>query len=371
VVAPLGRFYTLSGREPQRGENAVSFQRRIPPNLFGVAFGLAGLAQVWQAAERVIGAPRAVANALFIVAAVAWVLITVAYFGQGWRRVLGDLRDTVFAPFVSLAFVIPILFGAALYPYAATGGRVIVAVCLAGTVLVGGWLTGQWMAGDLDPVRLHPGYFLPTVAGGFIGSAAAAHVGFRSAGVAAFGIGLVCWLMLGSILLNRLFLRGSLPIPLVPSLAIEAAPPAVAGIAYLALSGPRIGTDIFGGYTVLMVLVQVRLLPLYLRLRFDSSFWLFGFAYASVASYALYWLDLSRPAGYRGYAAVVLVLITGFIGVIGVRSLLLAAKGEYLPASADAPDAPSRQPSAPAPRHSPDAGSPSLVRGLDRGGPPG
>jgi hypothetical protein len=56
-----------------------------------------------------------------------------------------------------------------------------------------------------------PRYFLPTVAGGFIGSAAAAHAGFRSAGVAAFGIGLVCWLMLGSFLLNRLFLRGSLP----------------------------------------------------------------------------------------------------------------------------------------------------------------
>jgi len=346
----------------------VSFQRRIPSNLFGVAFGLAGLAQVWQAAERVVGAPRAVANALFIVAAAAWLLICVAYFSQGWRQVLADLRDTVFAPFVSLAFVIPLLFGAALYPYAPTSGRVIVGICLAGTVLIGGWLTGQWMMGELDPVRLHPGYFLPTVAGGFIASAAAAHVGFRSAGVAAFGIGLVCWLMLGSVLLNRLFLRGSLPTALVPSLAIEAAPPAVAGIAYLALSGPRIGTDIFGGYTVLMVLVQVRLLPLYLRLRFGSSFWLFAFAYAVVASYALDWLDLSRPAGYQGYAVVILVLISGFIGVIAIRSLLLAAKGEYLSASPAVPAAP---PSAPAPRHSPDVGSPAPVRGMDGDGPPG
>jgi len=344
----------------------VSFQRRIPPNLFGVAFGLAGLAQVWQAANRVVGVPLAVANVLFIIAAAAWALICVAYFGQGWRPAAADLRDVALAPFVSLAVIIPMLFGAALYPYAATSGRVIVAVFLAGTVLVGGWLTGQWMMGDLDPVRLHPGYFLPTVAGGFIGSAAAAHVGFRSAGVAAFGIGLVCWLMLGSILLNRLFLRGSLPAPLVPSLAIEAAPPAVAGIAWLALSGPRIGTDIFGGYTVLMVLVQVRLVPLYRRLRFGSSFWLFAFAYASVATYALDWLDLSRPAGYQEYAGVVLALITGFIAVVAVRSVLLAAKGEYLPA---VPAVAGPQPSAP--RHSPDAGSPAPVRGLDRGGPPG
>lgn len=346
----------------------MRFQRRIPPNLFGVAFGLAGLAQVWQAANRVVGATPVVGNVFFIVAAVAWALTTVAYFRQGWRPVLADLRDTVFAPFVSLAFVIPMLFGAALYPYAATSGRVIVAVFLAGTLLAGGWLTGQWMMGDLDAARLHPGYFLPTVAGGFIGSAAAAHVGFRSVGIASFGIGLVCWLMLGSILLNRLFLRGSLPTSLVPSLAIEAAPPAVAGIAYLALSGPRIGTDIFAGYTVLMVLVQVRLLPLYLRLRFDSSFWLFAFAYATVATYTLDWLDLTRPAGYQGYAAVVLALITCFIGVIAVRSLMLAAKGEYLPAS---PAVPSRQPAAPAPRDPADLGSPAPVHGMDRGGPPG
>src|SRR3977135_1197891 len=51
-----------------------------------------------------------------------------------------------------------------------------------------------------------------------------------------FGIGIICWLLLGSILLNRLFFRPSLPAALVPTLAIEAAPPAVAGGAYYAIT---------------------------------------------------------------------------------------------------------------------------------------
>jgi tellurite resistance protein len=305
------------------------------------------LLYAWQAAARVVGAPIAVANALFIAAAAVWALTCVLYFRQGWRLVLADLRDSAFSPFAPIALIIPMLLGAALHPYAAESGRVIVVVFLAGTVLIGGWLTGQWMTGDIDPARFHPGYFLPTVAGGFIGAAAAAHVGLRSVAEAAFGIALVCWLLLGSVLLNRLFFRGRLPAALVPTLAIEAAPPAVGGIAYLALSGPLVGTSILGGYTLLMALVQVRLFPMYRRLRFGLSFWAFTFAYAAVATYALDWLGLKHPAGYQVYAGVLLALITGFVGAIAVRGLTLAV---------------STRPAPPAPRYPSEVTSPAPVR---------
>ncbi len=87
----------------------------------------------------------------------------------------------------------------------------------------------------------------------------------------------------------------------LPTLAIELAPPAVGGLAWLAFGGSMTGTDILGGYAVLMALVQVRLIPKYARLRFGSSFWAFTFAYAAAASFALHWLNLKRPAGYQAY----------------------------------------------------------------------
>jgi tellurite resistance protein len=268
----------------------------------------------------------------------------VAYFRQGTRQVLADLRDAVAGPFVPLALITPMLLGAALYPYAAVAGQVIVGVFAALTVLAGGLLTGQWIAADLDPGDAHPGYFLPTVTGGFVVAAALAQVGFRSAGWAAFGIGAICWLLLGSLLLNRLFFRAQLPDALTPTLAIELAPPAVGGLAWLALGGSMTGTDILGGYTVLMALVQVRMIPKYARLRFGPAFWAFTFAYAATASYALDWLNLKRPTGYQAYAVIVLALITGFVGIVAVRSLILLAQGRFLPpglrpASAASPDA--------------------------------
>lgn len=306
-------------------------ERRISPNLFSAAFGLAGLGGTWQAAARILHTPHAVANACFLAAAVVWALLIVTYFRQGWHQILADLRDSVAAPFVPLALITPMLLGAALYPYAAVAGRVIVAVCLAGTVIVGGWMTGQWIAADLDPGDVHPGYFLPTVAGGFVASITAAQAGWRPLANVAFGIGLISWLLLGSVLLNRLFFRARLPTELVPTLAIEVTPPAIGGIAGLAVSGPIFLTYIFGGYMVLMALVQLRLLPLYLRLRFTPNFWAFTFPYASTASYTLDWLNLKRPAGYQAYAAVALALITGLIAAIAARSLVFLARGQFLP----------------------------------------
>ena len=41
--------------------------RRVPPNLFGAPFGVAGLSEVWRAAVPVLGTSRAIPNAVCIV----------------------------------------------------------------------------------------------------------------------------------------------------------------------------------------------------------------------------------------------------------------------------------------------------------------
>jgi tellurite resistance protein len=306
----------------------------VPPNLFGIPFGIAGLAATWDASAELLGdGLHVVALVLFALAAPAWVAVLVAYLGQGPRQVLADLRDPVLAPFVPLAAVSMLLPAAALVGLSRTAAQVVVGVLLVVVLLVGGWLTGQWIVGDLDRAAVHPGYFLPTVAGGLVGAVAAVKVGFPGVAAVSFGIGVLCWVLLGSIVLNRLFVGGALPPPLRPTLAIELAPPAVGGIAYAALTGGR--ADLvaagLGGYTVLMALVQLRFVPLFRALPFGPGFWAFTFSYAAAATDAVLWLGAGRPWGADVAAVVVLVLITGFIGAIGVRTAVLAVRGRLLP----------------------------------------
>jgi tellurite resistance protein len=184
---------------------------RVPPNMFAIALGIAGLAQAWHAAVPVVGTPQAVPDALNVLGAALWLVLVGAYLAQGPRIVVADLRDPVLSPFVSASALTAMLLAAALTTGAFAARRVLVVVFLAVTAAIGGWLTGQWMTGGIDPDSVHPGYFLPTAAGGLIGANAAAEVHLHALAEASFGIGVLCWVMLGSVVLTRLFTRPALP----------------------------------------------------------------------------------------------------------------------------------------------------------------
>jgi tellurite resistance protein len=307
--------------------------RVIPPNSFGIAFGTVGLAGTWLAAADVGLAPRAVGETLLALAAVLWAVVLAAYavhVGAHRGTLRSDLTHPVLAPFVSLAVITPMLLAArGVAPWAPTLGTVLVDVFLAATVLHGAWFTGQLMAGEYAIDQLHPGYFLPTVAGGLVASACAAEVGQHGLGTVMFGYGMICWAILGSMILARLFFRPALPAPLRPTLAIEVAPAAVASLAWTAVHGPAIDTlaAVLAGYGALMVLAQLRLLPIYLRLRFGVGFWAFTFAWAAVATSVLHWIDETRPPGGAVWAWLVLAAVSLLVAGIAARSVLGLVRG--------------------------------------------
>jgi tellurite resistance protein len=314
----------------------------VPPNFLAVAFGTAGLGETWLVARPALSLPRAVPDVFLAACALVWVVLVGLYVAQGWARIWADLRDPILAPFTSLAVITPMIPGVALAQTNLTAGRVVVCVFAAATVVLGGFLTGQWVVGDLDQAAAHPGYFLPTVAGGLVGAGSLAEVQLRALSEGMFGIGLLCWFLLGSLILNRLFFSRALPAPLLPTLAIELAPPAVGGIAWFALNGGHIdlGARVLGAYTVLMVLVQLRFLPLYLKLRFSPGFWAFTFSYAAAVSDAIVWIRAASVPGEKALIIVLLVVITGFVGVIAIRTARLAVRGQLLPSPPALPAGP-------------------------------
>jgi tellurite resistance protein len=282
----------------------------------------------------VLGTPQAVPDALNVLDAVLWLVLVGAYLAQGPRIVLADLRDPVMSPFVSASALTAMLLSAALAKEAFAAGRVLVIVSLAVTIGIGGWLTGQWMTGSTEPDSVHPGYFLPTAAGGLIGANVVAQVHLHALAEASFGTGVICWILFASTILNRLFARPALPGALVPTMAIEFGIAGVAGSAYFAVAGRTVSfmACALGGYAVLMALVQVRLNPVYRRLSFTPGFWSFAFSYAAAAADGLIWLAIQKPPGATGYAIAVVALLTAFVSWIAFRTVVLAVRGQLFPA---------------------------------------
>lgn len=310
---------------------------RVPPNIFGIPFGLAGLATAWHVAAGFGVSSPWVSAVLYALATAVWAACLVAYLRWALAargRLVGDLRDRTTGPFAALIVIVPILLAAnGLHPYAASAARIIVDVFVAFVVLLGGWYTGAWMSGGTDIDRLHPGYFLPTVAGGLIASIGAATVGQRRLAEVLLGLGLICWMILGSMILARLIFRAPLPDPLAPTMAIELAPAAVASLAYFAINGHRtdIVAAILAGYGVLMVLAQLPLMSRYRRLPFTISTWSFTFSWAAVVSTLVVWLGISQPTGSRFWPFLVLTALTVTIGGLAVRTVIALAQRTLLP----------------------------------------
>lgn len=184
-----------------------SASRPVPLNLFSIPFGLLGLADCWLVAASFGLAPLMIGRLLVVVAVLAWVVVGTGHL-RGMRaqrrRVADELADPIAGPFASLAVITPMLAAAdALYPISHVAGTIVVDALIVFTVVLAGWFTGQWIYRPLELAKVHPGYFLPSVAGGFVASVSAGLVGQTGLARMLFGLALLSWIVLGSVLLGR------------------------------------------------------------------------------------------------------------------------------------------------------------------------
>jgi tellurite resistance protein len=323
---------TDAGREGRPGQ-------RIPPGFFGMPLGLSGLAALWAFAGPSFGGPGAVGDALGVLAGVVWIGLLVAYLRQGPGRILADARDATVGPFLAAPVMSAyVLAAGVLEPHAPGTAQAIVIAFLIIGLLVSGLLTGQWLTGGLDEETFGPAFFLPGIGIGFVGADAAATVGLHSIAELFFGVGIASWVLIGSATFNRLFFRPRLPPSLIPTMAIQLAPAAVAGNAYFLIhpGPPDLLLLALSGYAALMVIAQIRLLALYRTLSFTPSFWAFTFPPANMALFALRWLELKRPPGGNAYAWLLVAAITVLIGAIAARTIVAVAQRQLLAPAADA-----------------------------------
>jgi tellurite resistance protein len=304
---------------------------RVPPGYFGTALGPSALAALWLYAADHFGAPSLVGDLIAIVAAVLLIVLMALYVRQGTQRILADFRDTALGPFFATPVVSGLILGSILWPHAEAPARVIVIVFLVMAVLVCGGLLGQWMTGGLTEEQYGPSILLPGASMNGVGAQAAAVIGLHKVAAAFFGIEVVTWVLTSAVVFGRLNFRPQLAASLLPTMAIELAVPANAGSAWFVMGHGADGLSMgIAAYLVIMVVVQARLLPLYLKLNFTPTFWSFTFPAISAVTLALRWIVLEHPAGAFAYAWILVVLVTTLTTAIAVRSVRAIARGEIL-----------------------------------------
>jgi tellurite resistance protein len=119
----------------------------IRANTFGLPFGLCGLALCWSASSTVARVPRWPSDALWILAALTWLATGLAYLLNVLlnKRVLAEIDDQTFGPFIALAFIVLMMLGSALAARLPSVGKTCFFLGLALTVAFGAYQAGGWL----------------------------------------------------------------------------------------------------------------------------------------------------------------------------------------------------------------------------------
>ena len=297
----------------QRLQNIAYF----PASFFGMIMGITGLSIAFISLGKLYPEVQYFGHFTLVFSGFLMVLLLAMYsykIVRFPREVLAELKHPIkmnFVPAISISFL---LMSIALY--ALDFGTLSQYLWIFGAAVqlsLTYWVLYNWMHQDFfTPEHSNPAWFIPIV-GNIIVPIAGVHHAPMELNWFFFSIGLVFWIVVKSILVNRIIFHSPMQDKLIPTLFIFIAPPAVGFISYLALNNNELNQFAmilfyFGLAMTLLMLVSVNK---FIKLNFALSWWAFTFPLAAmvIACYKFFGITQS-----------------GFILTIGIalNALLLA-----------------------------------------------
>lgn len=308
----------------------------VPASLFGIVLGLAGLGNGWRFAARVWGLPVAIGEALLALAVLVWLALLAGY---AWKWFVApdaaraEVAHDVQSGFVALVPLTTMLMAIAVAPYSHGLAMALWLLGLAGQLPFGVFSAGRLWQGGRDPQTVTAILYLPIVGVNLVAALVAGRLGHADWGLLFFGIGLVAWLSLESVILQRHAVQPALPPALRPTLGIQLAPPVVGLLAWLSVTDgpPDLLSQILFGYGLFQGLMMLRLVPWLRASGFTPGLWSFTFGITAVATSALWMVERGAHGPAQVLAVPLFLFANAFVGALAVLTARLALRGQLLP----------------------------------------
>jgi tellurite resistance protein len=292
-----------------------------PVTFFAIGMGMIGATLAIRSAEHAFKLSNAASTVALILAVVMLAAVAFGYAAKAMTHpaeVKSEWMHPVRIAFFPAISISLLLLAAALFD---PMPQVAHAVWLAGTALQGVLalaVIGSWIGHrSFQQGQLTPAWFIPAV-GNVIVPLAGARLGYTEISWLFFSGGLIFWLVLLTLVMNRLMFHDPLPGKMVPTLMILVAPPAVAFTAWLRISGD-VGP--FGHFLLSVAYVFALLVatqaPKFRTMPFALSWWALSFPLAALSIASFGYAEAASSNPHRiigaGLLALLLVMVSGLI----------------------------------------------------------
>lgn len=316
-------------------ETAVAGNRleHFPVTFFSVVMGLCGVTLALHGGELAFGMGNMASSVALIASFASFVAISLFYIAKAIRH-----PDTVSQEWhhpVKLAFFPAISISLLLLSSATLGrfdglahGLWLAGMAAQGVLtiaVVSGWISAR----AFQTGALSPAWFIPAV-GNVIVPISGVALGYVEISWYFMSVGLLFWLILLTLVMNRLIFHDPLPGRLQPTLLILIAPPAVGFVAWLRLNGGEVDAlaRILVNSAYLFTLIALVQLPRILKLPFVLSFWALSFPFAAVTIASFRFSALTDSQPHLILATILLLALLVIIFALLLRTARAIAAGE-------------------------------------------
>lgn len=319
--------------DPDAPPHAGSWLAHFPITLFATVMGTTGLAIAWHKSAQVLALPHGIGIWLSYVALALFIALLLGY-GAKVLRYPGEFKAEFDHP-VRISFFPAISISALLLSIAflhvlpglswALWWAGIAAHLVFTVVIMSSWIHHT----HYQIQHSTPAWFIPVVGNILVPIAGMTH-GSAEISWFFFSIGLVFWIVLLTVMMNRFFFHPPVPAKLLPTLFILIAPPAVGFLSYLALDGGFV--DNFARvlfyvalFTTLLLFYQ---LPQFRKVPFFMSWWAYSFPMAAITIASLTMGSKIGSGFLTALGGALLALTTALIALLVVLTLKAISAGK-------------------------------------------
>jgi tellurite resistance protein len=305
--------------------------QHFPIMMFAIIMGLSGITIVFQKAEEILGLTKGFGELLAQIDIVLFGIIiilyfskTIKYFSDVKKEFFHPVRINFFAASAISFLLISIVFHElnhtiALYSFYI--GTLMQTFFTFNTI-------SYWINRNLEVQHSNPAWFIPIVGNVLVPVAGSGMVDINLL-MYYYSIGLFFWVVLTSILINRIIFHHQMAVKFIPTLFIFIAPPAVAFIAYIKMYGEF---DMFASILYNLALFFSFLLFFmyknFLNLKFFISWWAFTFPLAAVTIASMVAFKVTNSATYEYFSYLFLFITTIVVLIVAYQTIKHMLKKE-------------------------------------------
>lgn len=296
----------------------------FPIMMFATIMGLGGLTLVYEKMSAIFSFPSYISTALLAISTVSFFIALITYFLKiiiHTQEVKKELSHPIRINFFA-AFSISMLLLSVAFKEYNTQTSELFFYFGAGFHLFFTFFTIKfWINNNLEKAHSNPAWFIPIV-GNLIVPIAGVGIVDNAILYFYFSIGIFFWIILFSVILNRIIFHNPFAPKFMPTLFILIAPPAIGFISYIKLTGEL---DFFAQilfnlglfFTVLIFVMYKN----FLKIQFFISWWAFTFPMAAVTLSTILMYELTKNSTFEILAYVLTALTTLIVLLVAFKTV--------------------------------------------------